>query len=79
MRGGSRPGAGRPRLEIQKGPVLLSLNLDVAEAMAEAADYFSTSKSEYAEEAIRSRLKRDKRRLAELKRQASQQARRSAR
>ena len=27
---------------------MLSLNLEVAEAMAEAADYFCTSKSEYA-------------------------------
>jgi predicted transcriptional regulator len=69
-------GAGRPRLEIRKSPVLLSLDEEVVKALAEAADYFCTSKSKYAEEAIQSQLKRDKRSLAELKRQESRKARR---
>jgi hypothetical protein len=77
-RGGSRPGAGRPKLEIRKRPVLLSMTVELNEALADAADYSGMSKSQYAEEAIKSRLKRDKPRLAELKRQASREARRLA-
>jgi len=72
-RGGSRPGAGRPKLEIRKRPVLFSMDPEVVEALEEAADCLCTSKSQYAEEAIRGQLKRDKRRLAELKRQASRE------
>jgi predicted transcriptional regulator len=56
---------------------MLSLDTEVAKALTEAAEYFCTSKSEYAEGAIRSQLERDKRRLAEIKRQESREARRA--
>jgi hypothetical protein len=77
-RGGARPGAGRPKLEIAKIPALFSLDAQVVKAIAEAAEYFCTSKSKYAEDAIKSQLERDKRRLAELKRQESREARRAS-
>jgi predicted transcriptional regulator len=47
------------------------MTVELDEALADAADYSGMSKSAYAEEAIRGHLKRDKRRLAELKRQDS--------
>jgi predicted HicB family RNase H-like nuclease len=60
-RGGPRPGAGRPKLDSPKRKILLHIPSEVDDALTAAAKQAGTSRSEYAERAIRTRLKRDKR------------------
>jgi predicted HicB family RNase H-like nuclease len=59
-RGGQRAGAGRPKLERPKRKILLHIAPEIDDALSEAAKSAGTSKSEYAERAIKSRLKKQK-------------------
>jgi predicted transcriptional regulator len=77
--GGARPGAGRPKLKTEKRQVLLNIDVEVDGALGRAAEDLNTSKSMYAQEAIQSRLKRDKAILAKIRRQATLAAARIAR
>jgi metal-responsive CopG/Arc/MetJ family transcriptional regulator len=59
MRGGCRPGAGRPRAVDRKRQVLLHLPEGMDDVLTEAAGESGLSRSEYVEQALRNRLKRD--------------------
>lgn|GEM_PF-6309464 len=72
MRGGLRPGAGRPRAVDRKRQVLLHLPVDLDDALTEVASDSGLSRSEYVEEALRNRLKRDQNLTARQKRRISQ-------
>jgi metal-responsive CopG/Arc/MetJ family transcriptional regulator len=68
MRGGLRPGAGRPPAVDRKRQVLLHLPVRLDEVLTEAASRSSMSRSEYVEETLRNRLKRDENLAASQKR-----------
>jgi metal-responsive CopG/Arc/MetJ family transcriptional regulator len=59
MWGGSRIGAGRPKSEIKKRGVSFLIAADLDRVLTKAAEQSYVSRSEYVEEALRNRLKRD--------------------